>query len=367
MKTVVIRSLEELCGWERPWRELTENLEYPEIFSTWEWLQSYVSHMFGPNRQLFVILVIDQDRCIAAAPMCIVQQSIKWMRIRSLQFIVSGTGETNSFYIHKYVHYMKALKEIFNVLHAHRHEWDCIDLYNIHSLDPVTGLIGQACGSDYDVFSHSSSITPYVNLERFHQGKLARSRIKAIERKERRLRNDLETRLEIHVPVEERTWEYLIDMHKERWAQSLFGVQETMRFYGDIISKFHELDGVHISYIEINGSVASAMLTFSHKSKVYLYITSFSQQYMEYGVGLILLNKVMEHYLQSGITEIDLMSGTQEYKFFWSDTVRVNNHIRLIERQSGNTWLKAYTLLQVNKDHLKSFLPKKAQHRRVGR
>ena len=344
-----------------------ESQEHPEIFSTWEWLQSYVSHLFGSSRQLFVILLIDQDQCIAAAPMCIVKQSIQWMSIRSLQFIVSGTGETNSFYIHKHVHYMKALQEIFSVLRAHRREWDWIDLHNVHSLDPVAGLIGQACGADYEVFSHSRSMTPYVNLERFHQGKLARSRIKAIERKERKLRNDLETKLEIHVPVDERTWESLIDMHKERWEHSLFGAQETMRFYGDIITKFHDLGGAHISYIEIDGSIASAMLTFSYKSKVYLYITSFSRQYMEYGVGLILLNKVMEHYLQSGITEIDLMSGTQEYKFFWSDTVRINNHIRLIERKGGKTWMKAYTLLQVNKDHLKSLLPEKARHRQVSR
>ncbi|MED5015712.1 GNAT family N-acetyltransferase [Paenibacillus chibensis] len=358
MEVVVIRSAEEFSSWERPWKDFMENVDHSEIFNTWEWLEAYVTHMMGPEQELFVIMLIDNNRCVAAAPLCIVTRKIKWMKVRSLQFIVSGTGETNNFYIHRHAHYMKVLQEMFNVLNRHREQWDWIDLHGIHSFHPVTSLIGQACGHQFEVFSRTRSAAPYVDLDRFHEDKMAQKRIKAIERKERKLRSDHETRLEIHVPIDRRAWESLTDMHKQRWSQSLFRDERMMRFFDDVIEKLHATDSAYVSYIEINGSIASAMLTFSHKSKIYLYITSFSGQYMEYGVGLILLNQVMQHYLQSGFREIDLMSGTQEYKFFWSDTVRLNSHIRLINKQGGRL-LKAYTLLQVNKDHIKALLPGK--------
>ncbi|MWV43691.1 GNAT family N-acetyltransferase [Paenibacillus sp. HJL G12] len=358
MKTVIVRNVEELLHWEAAWKELMDNLEYPEIFHTWEWVVAYLSHLFSKEQQLFVVVVTDEQQCIAIAPLCITEQKIKWLKVRSLQFIVSGTGETNSFYIHKNVHYIKVFMEIFKALQDHKNEWDWIDLHNVQSQHPVTALILQACGSFFDVYSTTKSMTPYVNLERFHDDKLARSRIKAIERKERKLKKEHDMKLEIHTPIDQRTWSRFTDMHKLRWTHSLFGDENTMSFYRDVISKFHETDNAHFSYVEINGSIASAMLTFCHSGKVYLYITSFSQQYKEYGVGLILLNRVMEHYLQSGALEIDLMSGAQEYKFFWSDTVRLNNHIRLINHGKGRKWIKAYTLLQMNKNHIKSLLSK---------
>lgn len=360
MEVSIIRSREELAGLEQPWKELMDALERPEIFDAWEWLQSYLTHLFSRKDELFIIVVTDRDKCVAIAPLCIAKQKIKWMNVKTLKFIVSGTGETNSFYIHQNVNYVKALKEIAKVLKEHSNEWDWIDLFPVHSLHPMTGLIRHVFEDVYDVYAKTGSLSPYLIPERFHRDKLALSRIKAIDRKERKLRREQETKLVIHAPVEERVWNSFTEMHKQRWApNSLFNESGMLTFYRDVLNKFQDTDGAYFSYIEINGSIASAMLTLTYKSKVYLYITSFSNRYNEYGVGLVLLNRVMEHYLESGVSEIDFMSGSQEYKFFWSDTARVNTHIRLISRDSGRKLLKAYTLLQMNKDGIRSLLAKR--------
>ncbi|MDR0268455.1 GNAT family N-acetyltransferase [Paenibacillus sp.] len=359
MNTVIVRKAEDLAPWEPAWKQLIDHLEKAEIFDTWEWLDSYLSHMFNEEHELFIVIITDREQCVAIAPMCIAKQKIKWTRVRSLQFIVSGTGETGSFFLHRKYSKVKLLKEIAKTLKEHQQEWDWIDLYNLHSLHPVMGLIREVFGGSFDVFSESKSVIPYLDMASFHQNQLASGRIKAIQRKERKLSREHNIKLEVHVPVDDCILGSFLEMHKRRWEDSLFKNPMENDFYREIVPKLASMNCAHFSYLEIGGSIASAMLTFSYRSKVYLYITSFSQQYMEYGVGLVLLNRVMEHYLNSGAEEIDFMSGAQEYKFFWADRVRLGHHIRLISRDRGSKLLKAWTLLQMNKEGIRSLFPVK--------
>lgn len=359
MNTVIVRKAEDLAPWEPAWKQLIDHLENAEIFDTWEWLDSYLSHMFNEEHELFIVIITDREQCVAIAPMCIARQKIKWTCVRSLQFIVSGTGETGSFFLHRQYSQVKLLKEIAKTLKEHQQEWDWIDLYNLHSLHPVMGLIREVFGGSFDVFAEPKSVMPYLDMASFHQDQLASGRIKAIQRKERKLSREHNVKLEVHVPVHGRIWESFLEMHKMRWEDSLFKNRMAVDFYREIVPKLAAMNRAHFSYLEIGGSIASAMLTFSYRSKVYLYITSFSQQYMEYGVGLVLLNRVMEYYLDSGVKEVDFMSGAQEYKFFWADRARLCHHIRLISRDRGRKLLKAWTLLQTNKEGIRSLFPVK--------
>ncbi|MCJ8010479.1 GNAT family N-acetyltransferase [Paenibacillus sp. KQZ6P-2] len=360
MKASVIRNMEELHQWERPWKELIQHMENAEVYDTWDWLESYLNHMFNKDHQLFIVVVTNQDQCIAIVPLCIAKQKMKWFTVKSLQFIVSGTGESGSFFLHKEYNYSRLVQEISDLLRLHQKEWDWINLYNIHSLHPATGLIQQAFGEWSEVYARPRSYSPYINLELYNQHKLAGSRIKAIERKERKLRREHEAELKIHVQCDDRIWNRFTELHKLRWEHSLFGDQGTESFYKDIIPKFHRVDQTHFSYLEIDGSMASACMTFICNDKLYLYLAAFSKQYAEYGAGLILVNRMMEYYTQQGIKEIDFMSGTQDYKFIWSDTVRLHYHIRLVSRDRGNKLRRAYTLLQMNKDNIKSLFSKKS-------
>ncbi|OAB39983.1 hypothetical protein PMSD_02715 [Paenibacillus macquariensis subsp. defensor] len=359
MQTTIIRSVEELSKFEQQWRDLINNVEQVEIFYTWEWLQSYLKYMFDDNKQLFIVVVTDRSQCLAIAPLCIHTYKVKWRTVKSLQCIISGTGESNTFYLHKQYHHIKLMKQIFQALVLFQEEWDWIDLISFQSDNSTTALVHQCFGEQFEIFTRQLSSSPYVNMEKYNDQKADINRIKAIQRKERKLCREHEVSIKLNEPYDERVWNSFTELHKKRWQESLFNEQGVVSFYKEIISSFQEDNSVHFSYIEVNGNIASAMLTFSYRDKVYLYITSFSTEFNEYGVGVVLLNRVMGHYLNSGVKEIDFMSGRQEYKFFWADMVKINYHIRIINNTKRTKLLKVYTLIQMSKKTIKSLITKR--------
>lgn len=358
IETVIIRDINKLSELETTWRNLIRNIEHPEIFDTWEWLQIYLKHMFEKQKQLFIVVVTDDDQAVAIAPLCIATIKLKWRKVKSLQCIISGTGESNNFYLHKDYHHVKLLKLLTSAILSHQTEWDWIDLYSFHSKNPNTSLIQQSFGGQCDMFINQLSLSPFMNLNADHENKFDKSRLKAIERKERKLCREHEVNIRIHEPNFERVWDRFTTLHKQRWPQSLFTEPRFINFFLEIIPTFQLNNTAHFSYIEIDGSIASVWLTFIHKSKAYMYITATSSQFAEYGVGLILTHRLVEYYSQNGISEIDFMAGNQEYKFYWLDKVKLNYHIRIISNIKGFKLLKLYTILQMNKLKIKSLLQK---------
>jgi len=358
METKVIRSIQELSQYETQWKELMEHLEQPEIFATWEWMEAYLNHMIRPAAQLFIVVVIDQNRWVALAPLCILTQKLKWRSVRSLQCIISGTGENNSFYLHREYHYIKLLRQITSAFTIHQDEWDWIDLYSFQSRNPVTSLIEQMLGEQFEVLTKQLSISPYIKIQQTNpELKMDKNQIKDIERKERKLCREHTVRIVCNASYSDALWDRLAVLHQQRWPDSLFHHRSEIAFLRDILSHLEQSNRVQFSYLEINGSIASIAISVRHAHKVYLYLTATSKEYPKYGIGLILSNHIIKHFLDhQDVNEIDFLSGSQDYKFYWSDTININYHFRIFNHhyRKKTKLLRTYTLYQINKRRIKS-------------
>jgi len=358
METMVIRNREELSQYEAQWTALIEHTEQPEIFATWEWMEAYLKHMYNPAAPLFIVVVTDQDRWVALAPLCIVSQKLKWRKVRSLKCIISGTGENNSFYLHREYHYIKLLKHITTAFITHQAEWDWIDLYSFQSSNPVTTLVEQMLGEPFEVLTRQLSVSPYLKIGPYADMKIDKNQIKEIERKERKLSREHTVRMVSDAPYSDMLWDRLSVLHQQRWPDSLFRHPGETAFLRDILSHLAQSNRVHFTYLEINGSIASIAISIKHAHKVYLYLSATSKDYPKYGIGLILSNHVIKHFLAQDVNEIDFLSGDQDYKFYWSDTININYHFRIFNHRHRRKTrlLRAYTLYQINKRRLQSIL-----------
>lgn len=358
MQTSIIRTVEELTSIEQQWRDFMRHIENPEIFVSWEWMESYIHHLMCPSKELFIIVVTDQDTCVAIAPLCKVSQKIIWRRISTLQFIVSDVGDVNHICIHKDCHGVKVLKQIIQVLLQHQDEWDWIDLYNLQSSNPQTELVKHFFGEQFDLFDRKLSVAPYIDLKQYNDTKADKSRIKAIERKERKLLRDHDVTIKIFEPFDLQKWGNFTELHKQRWQDSLFNQPNNEAFFKEVLLQLHNQERTHLSYLEINGHTAAAWLTMIYADKAYMYMIASPKHYAEYGVGLVLTNQVIRHLMNNSscLREIDFLSGQQDYKFYWADRLKINYHIRFINRARRAKLLRAYSLIQFNKLRLKSLL-----------
>ncbi|OPA80294.1 hypothetical protein BVG16_06045 [Paenibacillus selenitireducens] len=354
METSIIRSVEELYAFEKQWRDLLLHVEKPEIFASWEWLQAYVRHLLDPKKELFIIVVTDQDKCVAIAPLCKVSQRIKWRTVNALQFIVYDTGESNNFYFHREYHGKKLVKMISGVLLEHQDEWEWIELYSLQSNNPNTALIKQTFSEQFELYERQLSSTPYIDKDTYLLQKIDKSKIKDIERRERKLRREHEVKIRLNQPYDERIWDNFSALHKQRWQDSLLNKADHEAFIKEIIHTREQ--NTHFSYIEIDGQIAVGNLDVSYGDKVYLYMMASPKLYAEYGLGLILTNHVVKSYLDSDLREIDFLSGNQEYKFYWADSIKINYHFRMFNRSRKRKLLRAYSLFQIIKPRLKSLL-----------
>ncbi|GGG19948.1 GNAT family N-acetyltransferase [Paenibacillus aceti] len=358
MHTSIIRTVEELSSIEQQWRDFIRHTENPEIFATWEWMKTYIHHLMDPSKELFIIVVTDQDTCVAIAPLCEVSENIKWRRISTLQFIVTGLGEVNRIYIHKDYHGVKVLNQITQVLLQHQDEWDWIDLYSLQSGNPQTELVKHFFGESFDLFERKLSVAPYIDLKQYNDKKADKSRIKAIERKERKLLRNHDVTIKILEPFDLQKWSIFIELHKQRWQDSWFNQPDNQAFFKEVLLQLHNQECTYLSYLEINGHTAAAWLTMIYADKAYMYLIASPKHYAEYGIGLVLTNRVIRHLMDTSscLREIDFLSGQQDYKFYWADRLKINYHIRFINRARRTKLLRAHSLIQFNKARLKSLL-----------
>jgi len=62
--------------------------------------------------------------------------------------------------------------------------------------------------------------------------------------------------------------------------------------------------------------------------------TKIKPKYEKYSVGLVLINKTIQHAISEGAEVFDFLTGSEAYKFRWADRVRVNYSLNYYRKKS---------------------------------
>jgi hypothetical protein len=346
LRSKVITSASEFQRLEQDWRLLTEQMEQPEIFDCWEWSSLYLKHLCDESDRLFVVVVYDGELCVGIAPMRLQERKFRklpFVKARVLEPIDSVYRDYCRFYLHRGYHYGQLIDLLVEEMIAGSRDWDYIELRNFNSRDPVTMLVRDKLARKLDIDVELGDMTPYVDYRQLSRGKTNKSRIGAIERKERKLVRECDCRIRVSQPFDEATWLKMVELHLGRWGEtSVFRDAPLLAFWRELLTALDASDRLEFSFLEIEGRLAAAHMGFRNARKIYYYTPALNPEFADRGPGLILLKHLMKHYDELGAEEFDFLRGDESYKFYWADKAGTNHHIYAYRPGAARWLMKLY-------------------------
>ena len=128
-------------------------------------------------------------------------------------------------------------------------------------------------------------------------------------------------------------------IHQLRWTakgeSGAFKDQAFRNLFMDSAKLLAEKDWLRLYFLTVDNKPAATMFALEYNKKMYYNISGFNPSYSAYGVGNLLILKILEECITKGIEEFDFMQGDEPYKFKWTKKYRTNFNFTFINNKQS--------------------------------
>lgn len=196
-----------------------------------------------------------------------------------------------------------------------------------------------------DVRIEPRSICPYIALPASFEDYLARCNPhfrQQLRRYRRKIEKDLAVEWrQVGVDVDVATGiEQLARLHQERMEATErggnFRKDDYLAFHRGVAERLHRTGELFFWLVYVEGAPAATHYGFIDGATYYGYQMGFTSLYHKYSPGHYMTGRVMEMLIERGVREMNLLRGTDEWKFRWTETTRRTSTVRLLRRDLGS-------------------------------
>jgi CelD/BcsL family acetyltransferase involved in cellulose biosynthesis len=331
-------SLDDLA---EPWNALAGDVP----FRRWEWAQTWWSHYRDAHRELFTLLVFDdQQRLVGIAPWYV---SRSRRRGRVVRFL--GSGEVCSDYLT-----VLAEPELAELV-AERiaqwlttegaPHWDLLDLTGVEASDAMIASLERGLAAR----GHRVERQPDMSCWRAALpgawapflatlSKARRERTRALLR--RAIDSGRAVVHQVHTESDlERAFAILVDLHqKRRRSLSQTGCFVSQRFTGfhrEMAGRFLAGGHLRMLWIELEGRPVVVEYSFVGGETVYYYQGGFEPELADESPGWLGLAVSLKLAIEQGYRSYDFLRGDESYKVSWRAAARPLVHVRAAGKRTS--------------------------------
>jgi len=322
MKVDIVTDEIGFRGLESVWNPLLTRSGVRNIFLTFEWLSTWWKH-FGHRHRLSIAVVRRGGEIVALFPLMITIRE----GFRQLGMISQKTSPYKDFIIDEGQDHERIIGNVLGAL-VDFGGWDLL-LLNGFSEDSVNFRAFQEASPRF-----SGSRTIWRKTEVSLSIPLEGTYDKYWEGLSKNFRKNI-SRLRKRLPKESKFFWYeddldedklaclidkIIDINAFRWVEvkgqySAFGDPLTRIFYKDLASCFFRKGWLRLPAMIINGEIAAIDLCFKYENKYIGVITGYEPRFSNYSPGNLLIVHTIEKSYKEGLTEYDLLTGDEPYKY----------------------------------------------------
>lgn len=336
-----INSIDQFLELRDVWNGLLNKCKDKNVYLTWEYLSIFLEH-FGKRKKLRILLAQNDSNIIAIAP-------LRQSRYKLLGPLSYDVIEPLAYQGADYTGFMLAEREMecFKLFLDHFLEygdWDFMYLYDFPETSVITELMPKASSAiPFASEFVEGAECPYITLpdstDTLMNG-LDRKFRKDMRRCMKNLQRDY-GKVELKGydgfgSVEEAMTAYF-ELHQRRWKAKhmpgVFGRQAARDFHMDVAKHFAENGWLALYFLMVNDEPIATSYNYVYDQRMYFVLGGFDPNFSTYGVGNLVLAKVIEKCIEKGIKEYDLMKGSEVYKSKWTKTYRKNFGIRITNRK----------------------------------
>ena len=318
-----IDNFSDLLPLKDQWNQVLQNSDSDNPFLTFEWLSSWWNN-FGDNGKLFVLLVKEEDRVIAIAPLMIVKMGV----FKVLQFIGTGRSDYLDFIVAE--KRQESLQSIFKYIYDSKKYWDIIYFRDILSNSPNLNFIKTAINDSKMAFGEIiGTIAPYmpinVNWENYLASKSSKFR-NNMRRIEKKLEGAGDFKIACQNSITPEHVEAMHNIEEHSWkteaGSARLGDPIARKFFTEALEKFSSNNWLELWFLLLNQEPIAYSINFAYNNKIYNYNVAYKTEYRNLYPGKALTVRTLENAFNRDMKEYDFLRGDEDYKSDWASDKR---------------------------------------------
>ena len=285
---------------------------------SWPFVETWME-IYGPSYEILVFAILDNEQTVGIAPFMIKKARSKFgIYFRELRFLCDD-DELSFDYLDFLIldeHKQQILKFLRNALLGVK--FDVINLRNTRNRSPF--------GEDSNYTSEKINSSVYTDLpsswDTFFESRDRKFRYN-IRARLKNLRKDHDVKYVIceqDISLED-GFNELITLNLMRWGDEgeAFKSGNYIRFHREIMKKMLNEGNLFLRFLSVNDEIVSANYSILYKKTLYVLQMGRNPNFDKYGVGNLLIARIIEEAIEKKIARIDFLATKSEYKKRWAD------------------------------------------------
>lgn len=328
LDVTVVRDPARLPALGAEWDALLARSAADTVFLTWDWLSTWWD-VYGAELEPCVVLVRENGRLVAGAPLKIESRRRYGMRVRQLEFIGTGRAVCPDF-LDFVVEAGREAELVPAILDALRRApgWDRLALSDVLTSSPGrAALEGAMTAARLRPFVQTGTVCPYLPLPATW-AEMEQRLTHNFRRNHRKKRRRLGAELAVWQPGQDvgEAMATLATLHQGRMETSGRGGNFRKSDYRDFHERFAaraaERGWLYMAFLRKDGRSIAGRYGFLYKGTYFAYQSGFDPALADESPGEILLGMVIEELIGRGAREFNFLRGPQPHKFHWTDLRR---------------------------------------------
>jgi CelD/BcsL family acetyltransferase involved in cellulose biosynthesis len=357
----------ELLALKEPWTALLTDIPDVPISLTWEWVSTWWRR-YGQDRALWVLTAWDDAGRLVGL--------VSWMRVchhlgplclRRIAFV----GSWFTYRVHLDVIARPDEKEavcaaFLAYLDTHRKEWDVLDLEGLAQDSVLKRHLATVDGRHHEMKAQTClSVSLPRDWDAYQKNQLSAKKRRNLRYYRRKLERKHPGQVVFHRVTEASELPLAMDslgkLSQKRWpAEGLatsFDNSRFVAFHREMAALALERDWLRFYQLKVADQVIAASYGFRYRDVFYGYQTGFDLDWGRYSPGRLIIAHVIQEAIKEQTHELDMLGGTHEYKFSWTDKARVEPHLLLSTNWLGHLWSIGAALFDVARFRGRKVLP----------
>ena len=339
-------------------------------FLSWEWLSTW-HRWFGQERHPFLLCARESGNLIALLPLCAEnRQSSRFSpRLKRMSFMGESYGAADYLDILALPGFKQKSADIFIDYLALPRSFDLLELEGMAAdscaLQSLTRRFANDRRFRYRIVPQY--ICPRMSLDARWEDLLERSRRSDyFKRCMVRLNKIASFELRVVSKVNEIPAAYgrLLELHAGRWVNrggsSALRTAEQKGFTFDAAAELARAGMTRFEEIWLEGECRASLFGFESGDCYYFYLSGFDQAWSKYSLGFTLLWLSIREASQRGLKMYDFLRGGENYKFDWSDNLRLTVSAQVASDSRAAKW---HVAREQTKEIARTFIPSWAKTR----
>ena len=343
-KIEIITSTNQWTNLESEWDELLSNSVKNEIFQTYSWQRTWWDHWGSGN--LSIVVCYDEEKLVCILPFYIESKySLK---------IVKFIGSTNSDYLDIIIDSSCCVEEVLleSLKHFIKHcRFDTIELEELPSGSPLLEIVRKKKLKLMSRLDNNSVCVyiPAISTGQIYDEYVNKKQISRLKSSYKKLQKIGRIQYEELLLLSENDLNTFYELHADRWMSkgksSGLSEQKYRSYFNALHREFSKKNQLFFPVLRLDNEIIACMFGFIYNSKIYYYIPTFKQELMYYNLGHLLIMNIVNSRADEAMNEVDLLRGTEPYKYIWSNCERQNYKLILSKKNiRGAAYFAAYLL-----------------------